>query len=134
MEGAEQQQQQQLQPPTSTPTPTLPHVDQLTTATEQIVDYDVSLAQALEDELFHPGPRLVSHLDERARETAELADLRAKCARQDILLIQAQKQALDSENAAEISKKKEKLKCGRAHSQSSFRRATFCTLYTATYE
>ena len=42
-----------------------------------------------------------------ARETAELADLRAKCARQDILLIQAQKQALDSNNAAYISGKRE---------------------------
>ena len=64
--------------------------------TEQIVDYDVSLAQALEDELFHPGPRLLSHLDERARETAELADLRAKCARQEILLKTAQNQAQES--------------------------------------
>ena len=79
----QQQQQQQLQPPYSIPT--LPPHDH-DNLTKQVVDYDQSMAQALEDELFHPGPRLLSHLDERARESAELANLRAKCAQQEILL------------------------------------------------
>ena len=61
-----------------------------------MVDYDQSLAQALEEELVHPGRLLLGHLDERERERTELADLRSKCTQLQILLKTAQNQAQES--------------------------------------
>ena len=70
-----------------------------------MVDFDPSLAQALEEELFHPGRLLLGHLDERAREQTEIANLRSRCAQQDILLKTAQNQDQESTFPANKSKR-----------------------------